>query len=182
MKSWLHWICDPFKMQHFCNWSKWKGFIFSKVSKITHTLNETLKKMSTNAYTKVIRKVSATPPTAQCRYRYIYLFFCLLSLFKKNESRLMWSPYCLCVREFPLINYHGAWAHLIGVLHKSLPSVSVSVLLLSLLGKSSIKCIPPFIARQRLSKHIPIAMNTHNNKRIVGRVCLWVCLCTSLLC
>lgn len=31
----------------------------------------------------------------------------------------------------------------------------------------------PFVARQRLSKHVPEATNTRNN-RIVGYVCLWV--------
>jgi hypothetical protein len=78
--------------------------------------------------------------------------------------------------------YQGTWAHLNGVLHKSLPSVCVSVCvsLLSLLRKTWIKCILPFIARQRLGKHVPAATNTHNNRRIYGRVCLWVCLCIPL--
>jgi hypothetical protein len=58
--------------------------------------------------------------------------------------------------------------------------VSICVSLLSLLGKVSVKCIPPFIARQRLSKHVPTATNMRNNRRIVGRVCLWVCLCIPL--
>jgi hypothetical protein len=30
--------------------------------------------------------------------------------------------------------------------------------------------IPPFVARQRLGKHVPTVTNTHNNGRIVGRV------------
>jgi hypothetical protein len=38
-------------------------------------------------------------------------------------------------------------------------------------------CIPPLIVRQRLGKHVPAATNTRNNRRIVGRVCLWICLC-----
>jgi hypothetical protein len=42
------------------------------------------------------------------------------------------------------------------------------------------KCIPPFIARQRLSKHVPAATNTHKSRRTVGRACLWVCLCIPL--
>jgi hypothetical protein len=93
--------------------------------------------------------------------------------------------------------YHGTWAHLNCVLHKSLPPVCVSgcVSLLSLLGKGSVKCIPPFIARQRLDKHIPAATNTRNSRRTVRRVifcavrdlskeCQWVCLSIplSLLC
>jgi hypothetical protein len=34
-----------------------------------------------------------------------------------------------------------------------------------------------FGARQRLGKYAPAATNTHNNRRIVGRVYLWACLC-----
>jgi hypothetical protein len=46
------------------------------------------------------------------------------------------------------ILYHGTWAHLNGVLHKTLPSVCVPVCvpLLSLLGNSSVKTLP----RQRI--------------------------------
>jgi hypothetical protein len=85
---------------------------------------------------------------------------------EKNKCRLM-----LCVSANPpyrLLNdwtslyetwcvYHGTWAHLNGVLHKSLPSVCVSVCisLPSLQGKGSVKCIPSFIVRQQLGKHIP---------------------------
>jgi hypothetical protein len=57
--------------------------------------------------------------------------------------------------------------------------VFVCVSLLSLLGNGSVKCIPPFIARQRLCKHVPATTNTRNNKRIVERMCLWVCLLIS---
>jgi hypothetical protein len=53
-------------------------------------------------------------------------------------------------------------------------SLSVCVSLLSLPGKGSVKCIPPLVARQRLGKHVPAATNTHNNRKIVGRVCLWI--------
>jgi hypothetical protein len=35
----------------------------------------------------------------------------------------------------------------------------------------TVKCIPPFIARQWLSKHIPMTMNTCNNNRIVRYTC-----------
>jgi hypothetical protein len=63
-------------------------------------------------------------------------------------------------------------------LHKSLPSVCVSVCesLLSLLDNGSVNCNPPFIVRQRSFKHLPAAINRRNNRRIVGSVCLWVCL------
>jgi hypothetical protein len=58
-------------------------------------------------------------------------------------------------------------------------SLSVCVSLLLLLGKGSVECIPPFTARQQLGKHVTTATGTHNN-RIVGRVCLWACLCIPL--
>jgi hypothetical protein len=38
---------------------------------------------------------------------------------------------------------------------------------------------PPFIAKQRLGKHVPAPTNTRNNRRIFGCVCL--CLPLSLL-
>jgi hypothetical protein len=78
--------------------------------------------------------------------------------------------------------YRGTWVHLNGVLHKSLPSVCVSVCVsyLLLLNKGSVKGIVAFLARQRFGKHIPAATNTHYNRRIVGRVWLWVCLCILL--
>jgi hypothetical protein len=89
--------------------------------------------------------------------------------------------------------YHGTWAHLNGILHKSLPSVCVSVYvsLLLLQGNGSVKCIRLIGAMQRLGKHIPEATNTYNNRRIIGLVIfyvvsllwnetLWVCLCILL--
>jgi hypothetical protein len=89
--------------------------------------------------------------------------------------------------------YHGTWAHLNGVLHKSLPSVCVSVCVAfpSLLGKVSVNCIPPFISRQRIGKHVPVATNTRSNRIIAGRVIfyavrilsmksLWVYVCIPL--
>jgi hypothetical protein len=44
---------------------------------------------------------------------------------------------------------------------------------LSLLGNGSVKCIYPFIARQRLGKYVLVEANTRNDRRIVGRVCLY---------
>jgi hypothetical protein len=41
-------------------------------------------------------------------------------------------------------------------------------------------CIPPFIAKQLLGKHVPAATNTRNRKA-VGLVWLWVCVCIPLL-
>jgi hypothetical protein len=89
--------------------------------------------------------------------------------------------------------YHANGVHLNGVLHKSLPSVCVSlcVTLLSLQGNGSVKCLTPFGARQRLGKHVPAATNTRNNRGTIGGVIfcavralskgsLWVCLCIPL--
>jgi hypothetical protein len=64
-------------------------------------------------------------------------------------------------------------------------------LYMSLQGNGSVKFIPPFNVRQRLGKHVPRATNSHNGKRIVGRLTfytvrvltkesLWVSLCILL--
>jgi hypothetical protein len=56
--------------------------------------------------------------------------------------------------------HHGTWAHLtVNFIQPSHPSVCVSVcvFLLPLLGKGSVKCILPFIARQQLGKDVPMA-------------------------
>jgi hypothetical protein len=45
--------------------------------------------------------------------------------------------------------YHDALVHLNDVLHKSLPSVSVSV------------CVPLIVARQLLGKNVIVAVNIH---------------------
>jgi hypothetical protein len=42
-------------------------------------------------------------------------------------------------------------------------------------------CIPPIVVRQWLGKHVSAATNTSNSRRIVERVCLWVCMCMHLL-
>jgi hypothetical protein len=115
-------------------------------------------------------------------------------------SEKMWVVWCdlhpVCVSVNPLLLtfnawtnlhetwyvYHGTSVHLNCVLLKSLPSACVSVCLsrLSLLGNGSVKCIPPFVARRHLGKHVPVVTNTSNNRRIVGRGCLWLCLCIPL--
>jgi hypothetical protein len=59
-------------------------------------------------------------------------------------------------------------------------SLCVCVSLLSLLGKGLVKCISPFIARKRLGKQVPAAKNIRNNRGIVGRAYLWICLCIIL--
>jgi hypothetical protein len=53
--------------------------------------------------------------------------------------------------------------------------VCVSLLVLLVIG--SVYCIPLFIAKQRLGKHVPAATNTGKIIRIVGHACLCVRLC-----
>jgi hypothetical protein len=90
------------------------------------------------------------------------VIFCLLLAYfpylKKDQSRLMRSPWCLCVSPYEAVNtwiniyeiwyvYHGTWAHLTGVLQKALPSVWVYV-------------TPPVVARQWLGKNVTASTNT----------------------
>jgi hypothetical protein len=118
---------------------------------------------------------------------------CILSFFRpifyilKKIKVGLWDHHAVCVSVYHPTHqpqntstnhsetwyvYHGTWAHLNGVLHKSIPSVCVSVCvsLLSLLGKGFVKCIPPLVFRQQLGKHVPAAMNTRSNRGIVGRI------------
>jgi hypothetical protein len=53
--------------------------------------------------------------------------------------------------------------------------ISLCVFLLSLLGKRSVNFIPPSTDRQRLGTQVSAAKNACNNRSIVGRVS--VCLC-----
>jgi hypothetical protein len=62
---------------------------------------------------------------------------------------------------------HISTAYFINPSHQS---VSVCVSILLLLGKGSVKCIPPFVARQQLDKHVSAAKNTRNERIIVGGV------------
>jgi hypothetical protein len=105
----------------------------------------------------------------------------------------LWNHLAICVsvyHPYQIVNawtnltdtrlvYRGAWAHLNGKPHKSLPSVCVPVFVF------------PIVARQRLGKHVPAATNSRNNRRIVGRFdfymtrvlsknSLWVCMCTPI--
>jgi hypothetical protein len=105
----------------------------------------------------------------------ILILFSLLSLLWKNKSSLVQSPYslcvsCLCVPHYQLLNawtnlyetwylYHGTWAYLNGVLHKSLPSVCMYI------------WYPTTVAGQRLGKKCYRGNEyTRNNRRLVRRV------------
>jgi hypothetical protein len=81
---------------------------------------------------------------------------CLLPLFKKEQAyEIALLSVCLHVYSpYQILNawtslyvtwhaYHDTWAHLNGVLRKSLPSLCVSMfILLSLLGKRSVNTFP----------------------------------------
>jgi hypothetical protein len=66
--------------------------------------------------------------------------------------------------------YHGIWAYFNGVLQKSIQSVCVCMF------------IPPTVARQQLSKHVPAATNIRNRGvvfytvRVETEGRIWVCL------
>jgi hypothetical protein len=65
--------------------------------------------------------------------------------------------------------YRATWVHLSSILHKSLPSVCVSMCIhLSLLGSGSVK-IPLALLRNGSIKTLPRHKYTRNNRRI-GRV------------
>jgi hypothetical protein len=124
----------------------------------------------------------------------------------------MWSPSCQCVCVSPTINcrmepifmklgmyimtpessstaYFINETEPISLSYFTNPShQSVWLSLLPFLDKGSIKFISRFMARQRLSKHVPAAKNTRISRRIVGRIIscaarvlskksLWACLC-----
>jgi hypothetical protein len=107
----------------------------------------------------------------------------------------MRSPWCLCVCEPPpplpinfgmaerVFNKLGMYikahepisaAYFINSSHKS-----VCISLLSLLGNGSVNCIHPFIASQRLGKHVPAAKIEELLDACVGRGCR--CIPLSLL-
>jgi hypothetical protein len=95
---------------------------------------------------------------------------------KKNESRLMRSPCCLSVNP-PFINLWMPELIIMYIMARE-PNSAIYFINPSHQSVCLHTCIPPFIARQRLSRHVSAATNTRNNRRIVGRVCLWVCLYT----
>jgi hypothetical protein len=98
------------------------------------------------------------------------VYVCVFPPLTFESLASLYETSCVC---------HGNWAHLNGALHKSLPSVCVPacVFLLMLQDNSSVKCNPPFDARQQLGAHVPSAMNTRNNRNIVGRIIFYaVCV------
>jgi hypothetical protein len=105
---------------------------------------------------------------------------CCLCVCESPPPINVWMPEPIFVKLAMYIMAPGpiSTAYFINPSHQS---VSISVSLLFLLGNGSVKCIPYFIAWQKLGKHVPAAKETRNNSRIVGPVCLWVCLCIPLL-
>jgi hypothetical protein len=115
-------------------------------------------------------------PTGHKMFPFSLQSFSPLSLFwKKNRSRLMRSTYCLYVRVYvyppPHIHfwmlepnlyktwyvYHATWGHLNGVLHKSLPRVSIYM------------CIPYRCYATARQKRCRCSGYTSNNTKMVGR-------------
>jgi hypothetical protein len=108
--------------------------------------------------------------------RNLFIIFSPLSLVWKNKSSLIKSSCSVCACLYPplltfeCVNqslwnlvYHGTWAHLNSILHKSCPSVCMSVW-----------CVSPTVARQRLGQHVPTTTNTCNNRRTTGHVLLYM--------
>jgi hypothetical protein len=91
------------------------------------------------------------------------LIFSLLHLFCGDRSMCTGSHPCLCIPSInfptpePIFTKLGMYVYIM-VLHRSLPSVCVSV-------RVSLS-----VTRQRLGKHVPAATNKLINIRIVGRV------------
>jgi hypothetical protein len=113
----------------------------------------------------------------------------ILSLFKKIKVGF-WDHHAVCVRAFQFFNawtnpcefwyvYHGTWGLLnrVGLIHKSLPSVCVSecLSLLSLVGNGSVNSIPPYVAKQRLGKHVPVAMIILNKEELLDSSFFFFC-------
>jgi hypothetical protein len=66
----------------------------------------------------------------------------------------------------------------------SIPSISlcVSICIPAIAARQRLgKADPFYVARQRFCKYVSAATNTRNNRRVVGRMSLWVCLCTPFL-
>jgi hypothetical protein len=58
---------------------------------------------------------------------------------------------------------------------------SVCLCILHIVARQRLgKCIPLFGTTQRIGRHVSESTNARNNWRIVGRVCLWVCVCIHL--
>jgi hypothetical protein len=92
-------------------------------------------------------------------------FSALFLFWKKKVEMGLWDHHAACIA--PLINlwmpetwcvYHGTWAHLSGVLHKSPPISPCVCIPLSLLDNDFVKTLP----RQWI--------HTRKNRRIVWRV------------
>jgi hypothetical protein len=99
----------------------------------------------------------------------------------------MQSPCCMCLWIPPISTfeclrqslwnlalYHRIRAHLNGALHKSLSLVTVCVCIPPIVARQRLGKMYPFIARQRLDRHVTAATNA-----TIGHVCL--CASLSLL-
>jgi hypothetical protein len=100
-----------------------------------------------------------------CSNSQIIILYCLilhdislLSLFSKIKSKLRRSPRCIsvnplipsqttseCLNQSSWCVYHATWAHLNGILRKSLPSV----------------CVSPYCFQAMALQNVAMATNTH---------------------
>jgi hypothetical protein len=89
----------------------------------------------------------------------------------------------LCVCEFPQLTYeclNQSFSNLVRILrHLSQSQRHTSLFLPPRLCARV--CNPPFVARQRLGKHVRAVKNARNNRRIAGRVPVAFCIPLPLL-
>jgi hypothetical protein len=131
-------------------------------------------------FQQLLRHLSWDTIRGPWKWGAIYKFVSLLSLFWKKEIEVglcdlysicepshisVWVPKPVCMKlgMCSMAPHPISTAYFINLSHQS---VCLYVCM----------CIHPFIARQRLGKHITAAANTRNNRRIIGCVCLCVCV------
>jgi hypothetical protein len=108
---------------------------------VNYPVGETVKlkpRKLMSLYSRGFQRINITPPAGLNPDWVFYAFYWpTFLILKKRKIRLMRSPCCLYVHVFPSSQlshawaslyetwyvYYGTWAHLNGVLHKSLPSV-----------------------------------------------------------
>jgi hypothetical protein len=106
--------------------------------------------------------------------------FILLSLYWKTECRLMRSPCCLCVCKSLPINFWIPERIFIKLHMYIMAPETISKAYFINAWRQSVYPSYHCYVKHGLDKHVPAAMNTRNHRRIVGRVCLWICLCIPL--
>jgi hypothetical protein len=116
--------------------------------------------------------------------------FLLLSRLTRSSSclciyvSLLWTFECLNQYLWNLVCtvYHGNWAHLNGILHKSLPSVCVSICisLLSLLCNSSVNTFPQQQIHATIGELLDASFSMWSvsyERRVCGSACVSLYCC-----